>query len=479
MKLNSNFFLSILLIICASCGVSKTQTTPNANNTDSANAPSRPVEIYTAPLEVAPKTSLVNIPIRFKSSDIENLLNAKLNYVIYEDNNADDDGLMMKATKNQNITLKLDGLNIDYVVPLKLWVWRKILDNAWTGKRGIEAEGDITLNFRTTLNIYGDWTVDSRTELTNYSWQHNMAVKTGIGNIDVKYLADIIIGKTKNVITQGIDKQLKSQFQLFAPMNEAWKQMQNPISMTNAYGRWWVKLTPQDVTLTPFRNENDALATNVFISTLVDVKTGDNQPAFRPNSFLPPFQYAYTTADSFNINLVTSIPLVEAERMAQNYCANQTFNAGGKKIRISKIELFGQNEKMIVNTKFEGDFSGNLYLVGKPVFNSLTNSVELQDLDYDLQTKSFMIRTAKWLFDRTILKKIKESCVFKVDNNITTLKNTLNDQMRNYRFSNNVSINGFVTDIFINNIQLQQNEIKVFISSVGKINVELSNLSNY
>ena len=90
-----------------------------------------------------------------------------------------------------------------------------------------------------------------------------------------------------------------------------------------------------------------------------------------------------------------------------------------------------------------------------------------------------MIRTAKWLFDRTILKKIKEACVFKVDNNITTLKNTLNDQMRNYRFNNNVSINGFVNDIFINDIQLQQNEIKVFISSVGKLNVELSNLSNY
>ncbi len=479
MKLNSNFLFSIIVILCVSCGTTKTQTSPNSNVSDNANAPVRPTEIYTAPVEAAAKTSMVNIPIRFKGSEIENLLNAKLNYVIYEDNNAEDDGLMMKATKNQNITLKLDGLNIDYAVPLKLWVWKKLLDNAWTGKRGIEAEGDITLNFRTTLNIYGDWSVDSRTELTNYTWQRNMAVKTGIGNIDVKYLADIIIGRTKNTITTGIDKQLKSQFQLLNPMTEAWKQMQTPISLTNAYGRWWVKLTPEEVKLTPFRNENDALVANVVVSTLVDVKTGEMQPVFRPNSYLPPFQYSYTNADSFNINLVTSIPLVEAERMAKNYCANQTFNAGGKKVRVVNIELFGQNDKMVVNTKFEGDFSGNLYLVGKPFFNPLTNSVELKDLDYDLQTKSFLIRTAKWLFDRTILNKIKESCVFKVDNNIATLKNTMNDQMRNYKFNNNVSINGSVNDIFINDIQLQQNEIKVFISSVGKLNVELSNLNSY
>ncbi len=479
MKLNTNFILSIVFIICASCGTSKTQTATPTPNTNNASSPDRPTEMYNAIPEVVPKTSLVNIPIRFKASEIENLLNTKLNYVIYEDNNPDDDGMMMKATKNQNITLKLDGLNIDYAVPLKLWVYKKLLDNSWTGKRGIEAEGDITLYFRTTLNIYGDWSVDSRTDLTNYTWQHNMSVKTGIGNIDVKYLADIIIGKTKNVITTGIDKQLKSQFQLVSPMTEAWRQMQNPISLTNAYGRWWVKLTPQDVTLTPFRNENDALATNIFISTLVDVKTGDVQPVFRPNSFLPPFQYGYSNADSFNINLVTSIPLVEAERMAKNYCANQTFNAGGKKVRVVNIELFGQNDKMVVNTKFEGDFSGNLYLVGKPFFNPLTNSVELKDLDYDLQTKNFMVRTARWLFDRTILKKIQESCVFKVDNNIATLKNTINDQMRNYRFNNNVSINGAVNDIFINDIQLQQNEIKVFISSIGKLNVELSNLNSY
>jgi Domain of unknown function (DUF4403) len=136
--LKINFFTAVLIVFAA-CGTTK-------------NQPQKPMESYTPPVEVSPSVSTVNIPIRLNAAEIEKLLNNKLSGAIYEDNNLDDDGLMMKATKTQNINIKLDGFTMSYRVPLKLWVFKKVM-----GSKGIEAEGELALNFKTNVNVQPEW----------------------------------------------------------------------------------------------------------------------------------------------------------------------------------------------------------------------------------------------------------------------------------------------------------------------------------
>jgi hypothetical protein len=90
-----------------------------------------------------------------------------------------------------------------------------------------------------------------------------------------------------------------------------------------------------------------------------------------------------------------------------------------------------------------------------------------------------MIRTAKWLFDKTILKKIKESCVFQLDENVRFFKTMMNDQLRNYKFNNNVSLKGSVEDIKVDNIMIVPDKIKIYVSSIGKLNVDVNGLDSF
>ena len=190
-------YINLLVVFSLSlvaCGTTKSQ-------------PQKPMESYQAVVEVPPSVSTVNIPVRLSANQIERLLNNKLNGVIYEDNNLDDDGIMLKATKTQDIKIWLDGFQMVYRVPLKLWVFKKVF-----GNRGIEAEGEIALTFKTSLTINWDWSIEPKTEMTGYDWIRNMAVKTGIGSIDVKYIANMIIDRSKTTLTSSIDQQLKTQF---------------------------------------------------------------------------------------------------------------------------------------------------------------------------------------------------------------------------------------------------------------------------
>jgi Domain of unknown function (DUF4403) len=439
------------------------------------NQPQRPMETYQQAVELPPSVSTVSIPVRLKAADIERALNNKMNGVIYDDSNLDDDGMMMKATKSQNITIRLEGLQMTYRVPLKLWVFKKII-----GSRGIESEGEIALTFKTTLNIKPDWSVEPRTELASYDWLRNMVVKTGLGNIDVKYIANIIIDRSKSTLSGAIDQQLKNQLQIKTNLDEAWKMMQNPVSMNSSYGTWWIKLTPQRVAMTPLRSTGNAIESVITAESFVEVVAGNQQPAFRPNTVLPAFQLNNSViSNDFNVNLTTDISIKEAEQMAKNFVKGQTFNPGGKTIRVEDIQMFGQNDKIVVNTKFSGDYTGSLYLIGRPIFNPKKNTIEMEDLDYDLETKSFLMRSATWLFDKTILKKIKESCVFPLDENVKYFKTMMNDQLKNYKFNNNVSLNGSVDDIKVEKILLTQGNIKAYISSKGKLLLDVNGLDTF
>jgi Domain of unknown function (DUF4403) len=454
------FFIFSILIF-SSCGSTK-------------NQPQRPMEIYQAPIDVPLSVSTVNIPVRLNAAEIERLLNNKLNGVIYEDKNLDDDGLMMKAIKSQNINIRLDGLQMTYRVPLKLWVFKKIIAN-----RGVEAEGEIALNFKTTINIAGDWSVEPYTELVGYDWIKNMAVKTGFGNLDVKYIANIIIDRSKYTLTSTIDQQLKGQFQIKNSLAEAWQLMQRPVNIPSSYGAWWVKLTPQSIAMTPFKTTGDIIESVITATSIAEVIAGSEKPNFRPNTYLPPFQLGYSTLNEFAVNLTTDISMKEAEGMAKNFSVGQKFYPGGKEIQVKDIQLFGQNDKIVVNTKFSGSYEGSLYLIGKPVFNVLKNSIELQDLDYDLQSKDFLLKSAKWMFDKTILKKMKEACVFPLDENVKFFKTMMNDQLRNYKFNNNVILKGIVNDLKVNRIQIVEGNIKIFVSSTGTLSLDVNGLDSF
>jgi Domain of unknown function (DUF4403) len=451
-----------LIFLLAACGSVK-------------NQPQRPMESYQQAVEVPPSVSTVSIPVRLKAVEIERALNNKLNGVIYDDSNLDDDGLMMKASKSQNIAIRLEGLQMTYRVPLKLWVFKKII-----GSRGIESEGEIALTFKTTLNIKPDWSVEPRTELASYDWLKNMVVKTGLGNIDVKYIANIIIDRSKATLANAIDQQLKNQLQIRKNLDDAWSIMQQPVSVNSTYGNWWVKLTPQKVSMTPLRSTGQAIESIITAESFVEVIAGSQQPPFRPNTVLPPFQLNNSAlSNDFMVNLTTDISIKEAEQMAKSFVNGQTFNPGGKTIRVVDIQMFGQNDKIVVNTKFTGDYTGSLYLIGRPVFNPQKNTIEMEDLDYDLQTKSFLMNSAKWLFDKTILKKIKESCVFPLDENVKYFKTMMNDQLKNYKFNNNVNLNGSVDDIKVERILLTQGNIKAYISSKGKLLLDVNGLDSF
>ena len=172
--------------------------------------PTAPTEKY-SDFNVAPVSSQVNIPLNIDRWELEQSINKKVTGILYEDYSYEDnnnDNLMVKAMKSSDIKIGFFGQQINYIVPLSIWVKKKI---AFTE---LEGTGDIIIKFVTDFSVKDDWSLETKTHVESYQWTKTPMLKTMGVEVPVKYIADIVLDKSKGKLAAAIDEQVKKTLNL-------------------------------------------------------------------------------------------------------------------------------------------------------------------------------------------------------------------------------------------------------------------------
>ena len=435
----------------------------------STNAPN-PGEQYNVAAE-PPLVSTLTIPVNISVNDLVNSLNARLQGVLYEDNSYTDNGkddLKLKVTKTQPITMFLSGNTIKYRVPVKLWVNQKLFIGS------AEAEGELALNMKTTFSIRPDWSLSTQTEVEYHEWLAKPVLKTGIGDVGIESLANLALNRSKKTLSQTLDRTVSQQFSLKPYVQEAWTALQAPVLLDAAY-KMWVKTTPLSIGMTPLTTDWNAIRAKIAVECLNDVSFGE-KPAFRENSQLPNLNYLNEAADDFQVRIATDVPFAEAERLARSMMVGQVFESGKKKVTVEDIQLWGNNDRLVVLSKLSGSFSGNIYFIGKPVMNVEKNRIEVDDLEFHTDTRNLLLKSASWLFSGPIKKRMRDAMTFPLDENLHQLKSSLQQTLNYYPIQPGVVLTGVVDSISVEKTRVTASGIRVDLFSKGKVSVDVKGL---
>jgi len=436
------------------------------------NAP-QPAEQYTATADPAPVPSTLSIPVSISVDEILRSLNTRLSgSALFEDYSFEDnghDGLMMNAWSSQEISLFFAGNTVKYRVPLKLWMKKELVFGT-----AAEAEGELALNFKTTFNINPDWSLSTQTVVEWHEWLSRPILKTGIGNISVETIANLALTRSKKALSKTLDQYVSQQINLRPYIQEAWEAIQQPVLLDEEY-RMWSKTTPISIGLTPITTYNNALQTKIAVECLNDVSFGE-KPTFRENSFLPNLTLLNEAPDDFQMRFATDVPFAEAERLAKNIMVGQVFESGKKKVKVEDLTLWGNNDRVVVNTKLSGSFNGQIYFIGRPEFNPLKNQIEVKDLDFHMDTRNFLLRSSSWIFQGTIKKKMAASMVFPLGQNIAEMKNSIQQTLSNYQIQPGITLYGALDSVAVQDTRVTPTGIRVNLFSTGKVNVDVKGL---
>lgn len=423
--------------------------------------------------------SFVNLPISVKLKDVENQTNALLNGLIYEDNNIEDDNIEMKIWKLAPITIENDKESVDgkikTVLPLKALVKYRI----GTKKLGVELYNTKEFNLNGVVTLMSDvsltnWKLNTKTELKSLDWNESPTMVVFGKNVPVTYLMTPAIKIFKSKIEKSIDAAIEKSMDFKPNVLAALEKICTPFQMSEAY-QSWLRIVPIEIYSTNAKLKNDTFLMEMGMKCTMETLIG-NKPESKFDATKITLKPVAKIPNQITANIAAVSTYTEASKIMTKNFAGQEFGSGNKKVKVQKVDIWHQKGKMVIALDVLGTVNGTIYLTGFPQYNEQTKEVYFDQLDYALDTKNKLMRTANWLAQGLILRKIQESCRYSIVSNLEEGKQNMMAYLKNYSPMPGVFVNGKMDDIQFQKIQLTNKAIIAFIKINGTVKVAVDGL---
>jgi hypothetical protein len=432
-----------------------------------------------SPLVYENTTSFITLPITIKLKDIEHQSNALLNGLIYEDSNIEDDDIEMKVWKLAPITIEntneKSGERIKTTLPLKVLVKYRIgtktLGTEFYKTQEFNLNGVVTLTSDVSLI---NWKLSTKTELNSLDWNESPTTTVFGKNIPVTYLINPAIKLFKSKIERKIDEAVEKSMDFKPNVLIALEKICMPFQMSEDYESW-LRIVPLEIYTTNSKLQNDQFSLQMGMKCNIETLIGQ-QPASKFDLNKITLKPVTKIPNQITANIVTVSTYNDASKIMKKNFAGQEFESGGKKVKVEDVEIWHKKGKMVIALDLSGSVNGKIYLAGFPQYNDKSKEISFNDLDYVLDTKNKLMRTANWLAQGLVLRKIKENCRYSIQSNLDAGKNTITSYLKNYSPMPGVFINGKIEDIQFQKVQLTNNAIIAFIQVNGEINISINGL---
>jgi hypothetical protein len=424
------------------------------------SAPSAHYATEIRPLAV----SELNIPLNLKLSVLESLLNSRLTGLLYEDNDFND-GDRMKVKVFKRNPIRLNGANQDltYKVPLSIQV---VYDALITN---VTATGEIELVAKTSFGISKDWTLKTRTDLTHYVWIKRPVAQIGGVSIPLGSLADLILNNSKNYLGNQIDEVTSAYFDLKDIVSNTWISISRVFLVSEEY-KAWLSVNLSKITMSPMIIKGDSIGTHLSLSAKPQLSIGA-KPRESSSPKIPEYEQQLSNHLLTTLFLRTTIPFLETKNLTLKQVGGQTFSSGKKSVSVVDVNYFGMNNKLGVEITLSGSYKGKIFLTGTPQIEEKTNLINLPDLDFNLETRNFLIKSAAWMLKSNLKNMVQENINFYLTLNLNDTRKELERQLNDYELATGFRLKTNINKISVNHIQIIPDGMLVDLAIEGKLGI--------
>ncbi len=190
-------------------------------------------------------------------------------------------------------------------------------------------------------------------------------------------------------------------------LQKAWRLLNEPYPIP---GVGIFSLNPKSLHMQNLNAQNDLLNITIGITAAPVVQFEKVASNAIPLPNLTPAQ----PAGGFTVYLDAALSYDSLGHVINGYMAGKRFDVSeglfAKHIVVKEVTVAGNAEgNLLLKVDFTGSFNGTAFFTGKPHYNTESKTLEVQNLDYDLQTKNLLLKGAKWLFAAKIETELKKA----------------------------------------------------------------------
>lgn len=336
---------------------------------------------------------------------------------------------------------------------------------AWCGHEGTMPSLRVGLNTR--LRWRRDWTVEPATTAA--------PVRTGApcrltrANVDVSdRVQKAVQGLLDGAVPQ-VDAEMRKALVLRSKVEDVWTRLQEPIPAGKGV---FLLFRPEAIAVAEPTARGTRMSTTVAVTTRPRVVLGE-RPETRALP-LPDFSRSVPRAGGFRVTLVAEMPYETANRLLEEALVGKEMELRGHRIKVRGVQLYpGGGERLALRVKVGGDARGTLYFVGTPIYNPVAQTVVVPDLDFSVESRNVLGRSADWLLHDELRDRIRQAAHFAVGDRVTEIREKVNTAM-NRNLGKAVRLSGHVESLRPVGVVVTQTAIATLVEADGRAKVDIT-----
>lgn len=460
------FLVALQLVVCSILGSCSSVQKISTMAPEPENA---------APITYVNDYSFIKLPISLSLKDVQNQTNKLLNGVIYEDKDITDDDIEMKVWKLAPVTITNDKGKIKTILPLKAQVKYRIgtdkLGVAIYDVRDFNLSGNVTLVSEVALK---NWQLTTKTKLQSLDWNESPTTTVLGKQLPITYLINPTLRYFRSDIEKSIDEAIVKAMDFKPMVLDALQTISEPFEVSEAYSSW-LRVIPTELYTTDAVLKNDIISLDMGMKCQLQTIIG-RKPASQFDRQKIALKAVNKMPERISANVAAVSTYADASKIVTSNFAGQEFGSGSKKVQVNKVALWHKAGKMVIALDLTGNIQGTIYLTGYPQYNAQTKEIFFDQLDYAVDTKSALLRTANWLASGYILNKIKEMCRYSIEPNLVEARQNMATYLNNFSPTPGVFVNGTLGTIEFDKIQLGNNAIIAFLRIDGQMRITIDGI---
>lgn len=420
-------------------------------------------------------TSFINLPVSVAVADIETQVNKLFTGMVYEDKAIEDDNVSMKVWKTAPFKFTEQKGRLQSVVPIKIAAKVRY----GTTALGVDMHDTREFNLNATITFMSkvglsNWKMSTETTIQSLEWNESPTITIAGQKVAITYLINPAIKLFKSRIEDELDKAITQVVDFKPQVLDALTKVSEPYLTSEQYQTWF-KLTPTELYVTDAKLDKKQITMQMGLKCSMETMVGQKPKVTfkKENVVLKPVK---VITDKVNISVAAVSTYQNASAIITKNFQGQEFASGKRKVTVQKVDLWSKDNKMIVALELTGSLNGTIYLAGIPNYNAVTQEIYFDNMDYVLDTKSTLMRTANWFAEGIILKKIQENCRYSIKGNLEEGKKSLQGYLNNYSPMPGIFVNGKLDDFVFEKVQLTDNAIIAFINGSGSIDLKVDGM---
>jgi hypothetical protein len=402
------------------------------------------------------ETSILNIPIEASTGELTRVLNQAVRKELYK-GSTKTRGLTADVIRNGPIVVSAADNYLYLTLPISMTLSYGMFETPAI---------PLTLKFKATAGITPDWRLYA--EIYYQGLSDLLAEEVGIGPLSLKprSIVEGITQPVQRVLSDLIAQKINDLIPLKAQVAKVWNTAQKPVLLDKSYNAW-LKLTPREIVLYPLYAQNNRVRLSVGISTFAELVVGP-EPAAQPLLPLPNLKLATTFDKTFRIALNADLFYKDLRAIAAPLLLNKPFDSDGKSIVIRNFDLYGNGDYLVIKLETQGSLDGVFYLTAKPVYNPKTNVFSVEDVDFDMQTKSLLLTSADWFLHGTIRGVIRDKLNMNLNRQLDQSRQMAGKALARVPLVDHVFIKGDIKDLKFHDAIVLKDRISIQVYTEGE-----------